>query len=195
MSKKYSSTRADFLEWSEAINLIHKLEKAEEWKMSLFVAVSIFFGLRVSDTLSLTWEQILGKDEIVISEKKTKKIRKIRINTQLSAHIQNCYEHILPNKLSDPILISQKGTVYSIQRLNVLLKEWKVKYKLNVKSFSCHSFRKSFARNIYNLSGQNAELALVKLSEILNHSSVAVTRIYLGLRQEEIDDAYDLLKF
>jgi len=195
MSKKYSSTRADFLEFSEAINLIHKLEKAGEWKMSLFVAVSIFFGLRVSDTLSLTWEQILGKDEIVISERKTKKIRKIRINTQLSAHIQNCYENIKVNKLSDPILISQKGTVFSIQRLNVLLKEWKVKYKLNVKNFSCHSLRKSFAREIFNKSGENSELALVKLSEILNHSSVAVTRIYLGLRQEEIDDAYNLLTF
>jgi len=194
MSKKYSRTTSDVIEFSEAINLIHKLEKAEEWKMSLFVAVSIFFGLRVSDTLSLTWEQILGKDEIVISEKKTKKIRKIRINTQLSAHIQNCYEHILPNKLSDPILISQKRTVFSVQRLNVLLKEWKVKYKLNVKNFSCHSLRKSFSREIFDKSGQT-ELALVMLSEILNHSSLKLTKIYIGLRQEQIDDAYDLLKF
>jgi integrase len=195
MSKKYSNTTADYLEWSEAINLIHKLEKAEEWKMSLFVAVSIFFGLRVSDTLSLTWEQILGKNEIEIVEKKTKKIRKIKINTQLSTHIQNCYEHIKPEKLFDPILLSQKGSVFSLQRLNVVMKEWKVKYKLNVKNFSCHSLRKSFGRQIYNQSGENAELALVKLSEILNHSSVAITRRYLGLRQEEISDAYNLLSF
>jgi integrase len=195
MSKKYSNTTADYLEWSEAINLIHKLEKAEEWKMSLFVAVSIFFGLRVSDTLSLTWEQILGKDEIEIVEKKTKKVRKIKINSQLSSHIQNCYEHIKPEKLFDPILLSQKGSVFSLQRLNVVMKEWKVKYKLNVKNFSCHSLRKSFGRQIYNQSGENAELALVKLSEILNHSSVAITRRYLGLRQEEISDAYNLLSF
>jgi integrase len=195
MSKKYSNTTADYLEWSEAINLIHKLEKAEEWKMSLFVAVSIFFGLRVSDTLSLTWEQILGKDEFEIVEKKTKKVRKIKINSQLSSHIQNCYEHIKPEKLNDPILISQKGSVFSLQRLNVVMKEWKVKYKLNVKNFSCHSLRKSFGRQIYNQSGENAELALVKLSEILNHSSVAITRRYLGLRQEEISDAYNLLSF
>jgi integrase len=195
MSKKYSNTTADYLEWSEAINLIHKLEKAEEWKMSLFVAVSIFFGLRVSDTLSLTWEQILGKDEFEIVEKKTKKVRKIKINSQLSSHIQNCYEHIKPEKLFDPILLSQKGSVFSLQRLNVVMKEWKVKYKLNVKNFSCHSLRKSFGRQIYNQSGENAELALVKLSEILNHSSVAITRRYLGLRQEEISDAYNLLSF
>ena len=195
MSKKYSNTTADYLEWSEAINLIHKLERGEEWKMSLYVAVSIFFGLRVSDTLSLTWEQILEKDEIEILEKKTKKIRKIKINTQLSIHIKNCYDHIKPNKLSDPILISQKGSVFSLQRLNVVMKEWKTKYKLNVKNFSCHSLRKSFGRQIYNQSGENAELALVKLSEILNHSSVAITRRYLGLRQEEINDAYNLLSF
>ena len=41
----------------------------------------------------------------------------------------------------------------------------------------------------------NAELALVKLMELFNHSNVAITKRYLGLRQEEILQTYDCLSF
>ena len=49
MSLKYSNTTADFLEWNEAMNLIRKLAKDENYKMSLLVALSCFTGLRISD--------------------------------------------------------------------------------------------------------------------------------------------------
>ena len=38
-------------------------------------------------------------------------------------------------------------------------------------------------------------MALVKLSELFNHSSVAITKIYLGIRQDELLEAYDMLDF
>ena len=38
----------------------------------------------------------------------------------------------------------------------------------------------------YNVNSENSELALVKLMELFNHSSLAITKRYLGLRQEEI---------
>ena len=50
-------------------------------------------------------------------------------------------------------------------------------------------------RLVYTMNGDNAELALVKLMELLNHSSVAITKRYLGLRQEEILETYDCLTF
>ena len=43
---------------------------------------------------------------------------------------------------------------------------------------------------VYIMSGENAELALVKLIELFNRSGVAITKRYLGLRQEEILEAY-----
>lgn len=76
-----------------------------------------------------------------------------------------------------------------------MLKEIKKKYRLHVGNFSCHSLRKTFGRQVYTMSGENAELALVKLMELFNHSSVAITKRYLGLRQEEILEAYDMLSF
>lgn len=195
MSQKYSTTTADFLIWSDAMNLIRKLSKDENYKISLLIAIGSFTGLRISDILALTWKQILGVNEFTIIEQKTEKRRTIRLNPQLQEHIELCYKRINPIGINAHILISQKGTTYSIQRINKILKEVKLHYKLHIEHFSCHSLRKTFGRQVYNMNNENAELALVKLMELFNHSSVAITKRYLGLRQEEILETYDCLTF
>jgi len=195
MGLKYSNTTADYLVWSDAMNLIRKLAKDENYKMSLLVAIACFTGLRISDILALRWNQILGVDEFAIIEKKTGKKRTLRLNPQLQKHIQECYEHIKPIGVKAPILVSQKGTTFTIQAINRMLKQIKTKYKVKAKNFSCHSFRKTFGRQVYNMNSDNSELALVKLMELFNHSSVSITKRYLGLRQEEILETYNCLSF
>ena len=195
MSLKYTKTTADFLQWDEAMNLIRKLAKDGNYKMSLLIALGCFTGLRISDILALRWKQILHVSEFTITEKKTGKQRTLRLNSQLQRHIAECYEQIEPIGTSAPILVSQKGTIFTIQRINVMLKEIKHRYHLRVGNFSCHSLRKTFGRQVYTMSGDSAELALVKLMELFNHSSIAITKRYLGLRQEEILETYDVLSF
>ena len=195
MSLKYSNTTADYLQWDEAMNLIRKLAKDGNYKMSLLIALGCFTGLRISDILALRWKQILHVSEFSLIEKKTGKQRTLRLNPQLQKHIAECYEQIQPIGTSAPILVSQKGTIFTIQRINVMLKEIKRRYHLRVGNFSCHSLRKTFGRQVYTMSGDNAELALVKLMELFNHSSIAITKRYLGLRQEEILETYDVLSF
>ena len=195
MSLKYSNTTADYLEWSEAMNLIHRLTKDKNYKISLLIAIGCFTGLRISDILTLRWKQILGVSEFTITERKTGKQRTIRLNKELQLHIKDCYEHINPLSIAVPVLVSQKGTVFTVQRINVILKELKQRYRLKIKHFSCHSLRKTFGRQVYNMNSDNAELALIKLMEFFNHSSVAITKRYLGLRKEEILETYDCLTF
>ena len=195
MSLKYSTTTADFLVWSDAMNLIRKLAKDGNYKMSLLIALGCFTGLRISDILALRWNQILYTEEFTIIEKKTGKQRTLRLNPQLQKHIQECYEQIKPIGIKAPILVSQKGTVFTVQAINRILKEIKKKYRLKIKNFSCHSLRKTFGRQVYTMNRENSELALVKLMELFNHSSVSITKRYLGLRQEEILQTYDCLSF
>lgn len=195
MSLKYSNTTADYLEWSEAMNLIRRLTRDKNYKVSLLIAIGCFTGLRISDILTLRWKQILGVSEFTITERKTGKQRTIRLNKELQLHIKDCYEHINPLGIAAPVLVSQKGTVFTVQRINVILKELKQRYKLKIKHFSCHSLRKTFGRQVYNINSDNAELALIKLMELFNHSSVAITKRYLGLRKEEILETYDCLTF
>ena len=195
MSLKYSTTTADYLVWSDAMNLIRKLAKDGNYKMSLLIAIGCFTGLRISDILALRWNQILSVDEFAVIEKKTGKQRTLRLNLQLQKHIQECYEHIKPIGIKAPILVSQKGTIYTVQAINRILKDIKKKYRLKIKNFSCHSLRKTFGRQVYNMNSENSELALIKLMELFNHSNVAITKRYLGLRQEEILETYDVLSF
>ena len=195
MSLKYSITTADYLVWSDAMNLVRKLAKDENYKMSLLIAIGCFTGLRISDILSLRWKQILNVSEFTITEKKTGKRRTIRLNPELQKHIEDCFIHIQPLGIESPILVSQKGTTFSVQRINSILKDLKKKYRLKINHFSCHSLRKTFGRQVYNMNSESAELALVKLMELFNHSSVSITKRYLGLRQEEILETYDSLTF
>jgi len=195
MSKKLSNTTSDFIEWDTMLNLVRKLYDDKEYKISLLIACGCFFGLRISDLLFLTWKQLLNSETLELTEKKTGKKRIIKINSQLQKHIKSCYCAVNPINDDSNCFTSQKNCVYSIQRINVILKETKTKYNLKINNISSHSFRKTFGRAIYNNAGSNSEMALVKLSELFNHSDIKTTRKYLGLRQEELMEAYDLLRF
>ncbi len=195
MSAKYSTTTADYLEWSQAMNLVRNLYNEGNYRISLLIACGSFWGLRISDILSLQWKQVYDLDDFELIEKKTKKVREIKINPHLKLHINECYHRIQPRSNDEYIFISQKNTVYSIQRINVILKDLRTKYNLKIKNFSTHSLRKSFGREIFNRSEGNAELALVKLSHLFNHSNPAITRRYLGISKQELLDTYDVLSF
>jgi integrase len=195
MSAKFSKSTSDYLEWNQAMNLIRNLYNEENYKMSLLISFGAFWGLRISDILSLKWEQVYNLDEFTLVERKTKKARDIKINSQLKRHIAECYQNLIPCTLDEFIFTSQKGTVFSIQRINVILKDMKIRYNLKIKNFSSHSLRKCFGREIFNRSGENAELAIVKLSQLFNHSSTSITRRYLGISQKELLETYDVLTF
>jgi len=195
MSIRFSNTTSDFLQWDEMLNLVRKLYDEKNYKMSLLISLGCFWGLRISDLLSLQWSQILSTNTLELIESKTGKKRIIRINTQLQRHIKNCHTQIRPISDNSKCFISQMGTTFSIQRINVLFKEIKARHSLRIKNFSTHSMRKTFGREVYNRSGSNAEFALIKLADLFNHSDIKVTRRYLGIKHDEMMETYDCLTF
>lgn len=195
MSLKNSRTTSDYIEWEKAINLIHRLYRDGDYRMSLLIGCGCFFGLRISDLLSLDWKTLLDDTKFTIIEKKTGKRREIRINDGFQKHIYDCYTALKIIDKYEKCFISKKKTVYSTQRINVLLKEIKKKYKLKIEHFSTHSLRKTMGRKIVEAAGNNSEMALIKLSELFNHADVMTTRRYLGLRTEELLETYDMLSF
>lgn len=195
MSLKNSYTTSDYLQWDSATSLVRKLYRDKNYRISLLIGCGIFFGLRISDLLQLTWEMLLDKDaKFVITEKKTGKRREVRINKEFQKHIKDCYTALDIQNLNELCFLSGKNKVYSIQWVNIVFKELRIKYNLKIDHFSTHSLRKTFGRKVFE-SSENAELALVKLMELFNHSSVSITKRYLGLRQEEILQTYDCLSF
>lgn len=195
MSVRNSHTTADYLDWNVMLNLIRKLYRDGDYRMSLFIGCGCFFGLRVSDLRKLTWSMLLDDDKFIINEQKTNKRRVVKINADFQKHIQQCYNALEIADMAEACFLSRKNAVMTTQSINVKLKEIKRRYNVKIDNFSCHSLRKAFGRKVFESSGENAQMALVKLSELFNHSSVAITKIYLGLRQEELLEAYDLLDF
>ena len=195
MSQKHSYTTADYLPWDTMLNLTRRLFRDGKYRMSLLIACGSFFGLRISDLLGLTWDQILG-ESFVLNEKKTGKHREIKVNAGVREHIKECYNALGIKDPREKAFLNRYGDVISIQRINVVLKEIKVKYMLkDIQHFSTHSFRKTFGRQVVEMAGENSEMAVIKLAEIFNHSSTAITRRYLGLRQQELREVYDTLAF
>lgn len=195
MSQKNSYVTSDYLEWDTMLNLVHRLYKDGNYRMSLLLGCGSFFGLRISDLLRLTWAMLLDGDKFVIIEKKTGKRREIAVNANFQRHIKDCYYALDIQDMEEKCFISQKQCVYSVQRINVIFKSIKENYGLKIDHFSTHSMRKTFGRKIVEAAGENNEMALIKLSEIFNHSDVRTTRRYLGIRQEELLQAYELLDF
>lgn len=195
MSLKGTRTTADYIEWNTMLTLIRRLYKDGDYTMSLFIGCGCFFGLRVSDLRRLTWKMLLESDRFVLNEQKTNKRRVVKVNADFRSHIEKCMSALGVDDMDKPCFMSRKNMVYSTQRINVKLKEIKSKYHLKVDNFSCHSLRKAFGRRVFEQSGENAQLALVKLSELFNHSSVTITKIHLGLREKELLETYDLLDF
>lgn len=196
MSKKHSYTTADYIPWDTMLTLVRRLYNDGDYRFSLLIGCGSFFGLRISDLLKLTWEMLLGGDSFMLYEKKTGKRRIVKINKGFQKHIQECYNALKITCRQQPCFISNKGGVYSIQRINAHFKEIKVKYGLKVRNFSTHSLRKTFGRKVVESAGPGREeMALIRLSELFNHSSVQISRRYLGLRQEELSEVYDALVF
>ena len=183
------------MDWDTMLSLVRKLYRDGDYRMSLLIGCGAFFGLRISDTLSLTWSMLLNDDKFVIYEKKTNKRRVVKINKGFQKHIKDCYDALHITNEDEKCFLSRKKMVYSTQRINILLKEIKKKYNLKIEHFSTHSLRKCWALKVYKESGNDASLALQKLSLMMNHASVSVTRTYLGITESQLLDTYDLLDF
>lgn len=194
-AKAVAYRTSDYMEWDVMLSLIRKLYRDGNYRMSLLIGCGSFFGLRISDILTLSWDMLLYSDTFVLNEKKTGKRRVVKINADFQRHIKNCFDALDIQDDTEKCFLSRKKVVYSTQRINILFKEIKKQYNLKIDHFSTHTMRKTFGRKIFESAGDSANVALMRLSELFNHSNPSITRIYLGIKQKELLEAYDLLEF
>ena len=192
MALKGQYTTADYLPWSEAMQLVKKLYRDGRYRDSILVATGFMTGLRISDILRLTFADILNNEILTINEKKTGKRREIPLSKDYKKHVEDCFKALGLSDSTKPMFLSYQGSVITIQMVNKTLHGLKDRYNLSVDHFTSHSLRKTFARRIYD-TAKDREYALIKLSSVLGHSNVSITRRYLGIKREEILDCYSVL--
>ncbi len=182
-SRKKKFTTSDFLTPEELKRAIRFYEKNNQPKMALLLEFGTKTLLRYSDLSRIRWIDVLNKEVLIVNEKKTGKRREITIGSSLSEAIQNIFHLVKPKDVND-IIFNQ-----SIQYVNRILKKLAIELKLTRKNISTHTFRKTGARYVWASNGYSNEI-LTRLSDLLNHSGENITRRYLGISREEIQNIY-----
>jgi len=190
MGLKGVRTTSDYIGWDKMNMLCYDLHDDCDYMMALYINIASYTGLRMSDVLNLRWSSIIGKERLELVEKKTKKHRVITLNKRtikLVTEIFNEYEDL---NIDSFIFESSRISGQPVTKAHICdqFKRIKKKYDINV-NFSSHSCRKVFGRKIWEKHGKS-EASLILLMDIFNHSKLSVTKVYLGLRSDEIADVY-----
>jgi integrase len=128
---------------------------------------------------------VLGKQTLLIKEKKTGKVREIPLQEELIEILQKVYM-----KLGSPNVQNEIIPLH-IRTINKQIKIHAIRAGIKGKRISTHTWRKTFGREVWKRNGQT-EACLVRLSSLFNHSSIAITRIYLSITKDEVDNLYQL---
>jgi integrase len=188
-------TTADYLPIGEFNRLVESLHNDRLFLWELFCRLSFCMALRASDIRSLKWKDFLNKEKLVRTEIKTGKTREIVFHPSVKKSLSELYGLLgSPDENGYAILNPRTGKAYSLEYINRKLKTFRVTYRLPIEAFSTHTFRKTFGRYIYEESGKSAE-SLILLSSIFKHSSIEITKIYIGIRQSEINRVFDTIRF
>ena len=138
--------------------------------------IGINTGLRISDILNLKVKDVKDKTHIVITERKTSKITRILINSNLRNDI-NSYIHNMNEE--EYLFKSQKNInapITRVQAYRILNNAAKI---LNLDNVGTHTLRKTFGYWHYNMY---KDVAI--LQEIFNHSSPSITLRYIGINDD-----------
>lgn len=191
MAKKNLLTTSDHLPYEEFTRLLECLHNDGEYLWEMYVRLSFCTACRVSDVLTFKWKDILGASSVTIVEQKTKKTRRIPFNPSVQKTFDDLWKLLgCPDK-NEYIMRSPRGDQpATLQYINKKLKEFKRKYRLKIEHFSTHTFRKTFGRYVYDVNNHSAE-SLLLLNKILNHSSIQITKTYIGITQEEVDGIFN----
>lgn len=187
-------TTAEPLDFEDFKRLLSGLRQDKLYNWELYCMVSFATACRVSDIRKTTWEDVLERNELVKLEQKTEKTRRIPFSDDIQTRLLELYRLMGDPDKSLPLIANPRlAKAYSREHINRMLKRFRFRYKLPVRNFSTHTFRKTFGRYVWDSMGRSME-ALTLLCLIFKHASIQTTMIYLGIRQDEINSVFHGIK-
>jgi len=158
----------------------------KQYRNHVLIVLCINTALRISDILSLTWDDVYDfkracfRNSIDIFEGKTKKSKIIALNQSVTDALEQLALEFLHS--GNPIIMN-KRTGFAISRVHAFRIVRSAGEFIGLPyHISPHSLRKTLGYH----SWKNNVGELV-LSELFNHSSTATTRRYLGITQDDLD--------
>lgn len=154
------------------------------------IIMGVYTVLRISDLLRLKWSDVYDEERgvflehITVTEKKTGKTRTIALNKQVLGALRL----YLPQRRGEFIFASnRKNEDKAISRVQAwrIIRTAATALGINGK-ISCHSLRKTWG---YHACRSGKVLPVVVMT-IYNHSNFETTKRYLGIAQDDLDEAY-----
>lgn len=164
----------------ELIRRILKYLKEKNERDYMMVLIGFNTGLRISDILKLSYEDI-GDEYIYIKEQKTKKMKEIPLNSVLKSELKRY------SNGKDPLeyLIESRQGFKPITRQRAYQILQDIAKKFRIRNLGTHSLRKTFGYHFYQKTKD-----VVTLQEIFNHVDPSVTLRYIGINRKIVNDAY-----
>ncbi len=182
------------LNLTEPIKNIEDLNSIKEWLKNYNIMYYVIFiiginsGLRISDILGLTIDEVKNCNKIEIVEQKTGKHKQFPINNEIRKVI-DLWLPIRVDKFTykeadNYLFVGRKGCKLDRSQPYRILKRAVKELNLDI-NIGTHSMRKTFGYHHYR---QFKDVVL--LQKIFNHSTPQITLRYIGMEQEEIDNSY-----
>ena len=153
-------------------------------------------ALRISDILNLTWVDVFDFEEkqfkthVYVKEKKTGKNKKFLLNKNATEAILRYKRKLGHINISDYIFKSREGQNKPITRYMAIKIIKGACEAVGIKEhIGCHSLRKTFGYHSWKKG-----VPIPVLMELYNHSNQSITKLYLGISQDDIDDVYRLVE-
>lgn len=143
----------------------------------MIVLIGINTGLRMSDILGLTVGQVRHQDRALIIEKKTGKKRWLflkNLRSELTRFTDG-------RAATEPLFCSSRGT-RAITVNGVYHVFQTASQSLNRPDIGTHTLRKTFGYHYYQQTNDIAGLMM-----ILNHANEAVTKRYIGIERDVLE--------
>ncbi|BBB89687.1 site-specific integrase [Methylomusa anaerophila] len=149
----------------------------------LLFVLGINSGLRISDLLKLTVEDVKLQDRITIREQKTGKMKDFPLSETCKKAI---HEYLKTTNLTDGYLFTSrkgKNPITRVQAYRILSEA--AKTVGITEPIGTHTLRKTFGYHAY-INGTD----VTRIQKLLNHSAPNITLSYIGITKEELDNIY-----
>jgi len=164
-------------------------EELGQLRNQALIVVSLHTALRISDVLCLTWDDVYDfnknqvKKSITLTEKKTGKQTKIALHKSI---VDALTHYASQAAIKGGFIFKSSRSNKAIDRTQAYRIIRTAGEAVGIEErVSCHSLRKTFG---YHAWKDDVPTAIIV--EIYNHTSLAVTRRYLGVAQDDKDSVY-----